>query len=80
MNRDLIVHDSFTEPHHPHQNPVESQAIKHIKNWSKVLLDRSGAPDYCWFLCQDYCAYIYNHTAHPLLNWQIPLQVRDGDT
>ena len=58
MNRDLIVHDSFTELHHHHQNPVESQAIKHIKNWSKVLLDRRGAPDYCWFLCQEYCAYI----------------------
>ena len=32
LNRDLIVHDSFTEPHHPHQNHVESQAVKQIKN------------------------------------------------
>ena len=80
LNRDLIVHDSFTEPHHPHQNPVESQAVRHIKNWSKLLLDRSGAPDNCWYLCQEYCAYIYNYTANPMLNWLLPLQVRDGDT
>ena len=80
LNRDLIVHDTFTEPYHPHQNHVESQAIRHIKNWSTVLLDRSNAPDNCWFLCQEYCVEIYNHTANPSINWKLPLKERDGDT
>ena len=32
LNRDLIVADAFTEPHHPNQNPAEPRGVKRLKN------------------------------------------------
>ena len=31
INRDFMFKDQFTEPYHPQQNPVESNAIRYIK-------------------------------------------------
>ena len=50
INRHMYVKDQFTEPYHPQQNPVELWAIRHLKEYSHVLLHRTGAPETCWFL------------------------------
>ena len=44
INRDLYIKDGFSEPHNQQQNPVESRAIKWLKESSHVLMDRTGAP------------------------------------
>ena len=32
INRELLIKDQYTEPYHPQQNPVESGAIRYIKD------------------------------------------------
>ena len=49
IHRDFFIKDQFSEVNHQKQNPVESVAIRWLKNASHVLLDRTGAPDSAWF-------------------------------
>ena len=68
IHRELYIKDEFSEPHNRQQNPVESRAIKYIKNHVHTLLDRTGAPDPTWF-----CAAVYLCEIHNILsNRQLP--------
>ena len=78
INRELIVADSFTEPHHPHQNPAEGGGVKYLKSRSEILMNQSGAPEHLWFLCHQYLADVHNVSANPSNNYQIPNQVSGG--
>ena len=78
LNRDLIVADAFTEPHHPHQNPAELRGVKRLKNEAQVLMDRRGAPDNLWFGAMDWISKVHNVCASPFINDQIPDQVSRG--
>ena len=79
IQRTYMIKDGFSEPDHPHQNPVESKAIKWLKQASHVLLDRSGAPDSAWFFAVKYLANIHNICYHPKLK-MTPYQKRHGVT
>ena len=57
INRELFVKDQWCEPHNPQQNPVDSRAIKYLKEHVHVLLDRVGAPDADWFHAAQYLHY-----------------------
>ena len=76
----MFVKDQYSEPYKPQQNPVELRAIKYLKDHTHVLLDRTGAPESCWFLAIKYLADIHNICADPTMNNQIPLTMRYGVT
>ena len=80
INRHFLVKDGFTEPHHPHQNPAELQAVKWIKDHSQVLMNRQNVPPYMWHRAAQYLAAINNITAHESLNWRTPKEKRHGVT
>jgi hypothetical protein len=60
LNRDYVVKDSYSEPHHPWQNPAETRSISWLKKTSQLLMDRVGAPDYCWLYAMIYVALVNN--------------------
>src|SRR5687768_6546945 len=39
INRELLIKDQYTEPYNPQQNPVESGAIRYIKDQVLKVLD-----------------------------------------
>jgi viroplasmin and RNaseH domain-containing protein len=80
INRELLIGDQFTEPHHPQQNPAELQAVKFLKDHSQVIMDRSGADEKAWFDCCEYVADVHNICANDLLNGRTPLEKRHGYT
>ena len=80
INRDLIVCDQFTEPHHPQQNPAERNGVQFLKAQAQILMDRTNSPPNTWFLCQKYIADVYNVSAHPTNDWKIPNQLSGGET
>ena len=80
LHRDLIIADQFSEPHCQWQNPAEIKGIKNLKAQAQVVMDRVGAPEHLWFLCQKYLCEIHNHSAHPQNDWKSPYQVSRGDT
>ena len=80
IQRELLIKDEFIEPKNPQQNPVESRAIKWLKETSLVLLNKVGAPSPLWFHAIQYLADIHNICADKQLNWITPQQVRTGVT
>ena len=60
IHRELYIKDGFSEKDHPNQNPVESKAIKWLKEASHVLLDRTGTPDAAWYLAIKYLSEIHS--------------------
>ena len=80
MHRDLLIKDEFIEPHHPQQNPVESRAIKWLKETSLVLMNRLGVPGPLWYYMLLYLADIHNICADKYLNWSTPIEKRTGVT
>src|SRR5687767_5018070 len=81
INREYMIKDQFTEPYHPQQNPVESNAIRYLKNQIHVLLDRTGAPDTAWYIAAKYVADIHNICSDQgLPNKMTPLQYQHGVT
>ena len=68
-----------SEPYHQNQNPAEWR-YRTIKSWTNTVMNRSGAPANCWFLCMIYVCYILNHIACGALNGSIPLLVLYGIT
>ncbi|HEY8522855.1 MAG TPA: hypothetical protein VIL14_03760, partial [Nitrososphaeraceae archaeon] len=56
INREYMVKDQLTEPYHPQQNPVESNAIRYLKGQVSHLLDMTGAPDSLWYMATQYVA------------------------
>ena len=63
-----------SEPYHQNQNQAESR-YRTIKSWTNTVMNRSGAPANCWFLCMIYVCYTLNHIACGALHGSIPLLV-----
>ena len=68
-------------PHHPQQNPAERR-IGTIKDLTRRILDRSGAPAYLWYRAMVYAGGLLNVTAQQNLSWLAhPYRSRvQGDT
>ena len=77
--RQYQVGESYTEPHHPQQNPAERR-IGTIKDLTRRILDRSGAPAYLWYRAMVYAGGLLNITAQqkPILAYPYRSRIR-GD-
>jgi hypothetical protein len=53
-----------SEPYHQHQNPAERH-YQTVKCMCNTIIDRMGAPAYCWLLCLMYVCVILNNTYAP---------------
>ena len=73
------ISDWQSEPHHQNQNPAEWR-YRTIKAWTNTIMNRTGAPAYCWLLTLQYVCYILNHISTGSLGGQNPLQVLYGVT
>ena len=73
------ISDWQSEPHHQNQNPTEWR-YRTIKAWTNTIMNRTGAPAYCWLLTLQYVCYILNHISTGSLGGQVPLQVLYGVT
>ena len=80
LNREYLVEDQWSEAYNQQQNPVESQAIKYLKEHNEILLDRSGAPPEAWLHSLIYLAQIHNICSDETLDYAIPLSIRRGIT
>jgi hypothetical protein len=81
IHRELYIKDEFSEPYNQQQNPVESRAIKYLKDHVHVLLDRTGAPDAAWYSAAQYICEIHNILSNKHLpNDMTPRQFREGVT
>ena len=81
INREFMIKDQYTEPHHPQQNPVESSAIRYLRNQVMIVLDQTGAPDSLWYMAAQYIADIHNICSDKNLpNEMTPLQYLRGIT
>ena len=80
INRHYCIKDGYTEPHHPHQNPAENQAVRWLKDHCQVVMNNSGAPNYMWSYCMLWISEIHNLTAHEALNYRTPFEHRHGAT
>ena len=81
INREYMIKDQLTEPYHPQQNPVESNAIRYLKGQIHILLDITGAPDSLWYMAAKYVADIHNICSDPSLpDSMTPLQYLKGVT
>ena len=47
--RTYNINDWQSEPYHQNQNPGEWR-YRTIKAWASAIMDRTGAPAYCWLL------------------------------
>lgn len=81
INREFMIKDQYTEPHHPQQNPVKSSAIRYIRNQVMIVLDQTGAPDLLRYMAALYIADIHNICFDKNLpNEMTPLQYLRGVT
>ena len=76
----FCIKDRFTEPHHPHQNPAENQAIKWVKYHAQTVLNATGAPELVWTDCVKWITDIHNITANEALGYRTPYEKRHGST
>ena len=72
--RTYNIYDWQSEPYHQNQNPAEWW-YRTIKALANTLMNRTGAPAYCWVLTLQYMCYILNHISTASLGGQVPLQV-----
>ena len=68
-----------SEPIHQNQNPAEWR-YRTIKSWTNTVMNRSGAPANCCFLCLIYVCYLLNHIACSALDGKIALLAFSGIT
>ena len=61
-----------SEPYHQNQNPAEGRYCT-LKSWTNTIMNRTGAPADCWFLCMIHASYIINHLSCEALDGNIPL-------
>jgi hypothetical protein len=81
IHRELYIRDEFSEPYNQQQNPVESRAIRYLKEHVHVLLDRSGAPDAAWYHAAKYLCEIHSILSNKHLpDGMPPKQFRTGVT
>ena len=67
------IGQEFTEPYHPHQNPVERR-IGTVKDMSDRIMDRSGAPNKLWLRCMTFTCMLLNILAYQTLDWRTPME------
>ena len=77
--RKFAIGSEHTEPKHPQQNPAERR-IKTVKSTTRKVLDRSGAPEYLWYMCMLYVTYLLNRVAVETLGWRTPIEKCFGET
>ena len=77
--RALHIGDWQSEPLQQNQNPVE-RYIQTLKRMANTVLDRMGAPAFCWLLVLCYVAFILNHTSNATLHNQLPITTLTGST
>ena len=58
-----------SEAYHQNQNPVEGRYCT-LKSWTNTIMNRTGTPADCWFLCMIHASYILN---------QLPCKAFDGN-
>ena len=63
-----------SESYHQNQNPAEWR-YRTIKSWTNTVMNRSGSPANCWFLCLLYVCHLLNHISYTALDGKIPLLV-----
>ena len=63
------INDWQSEPYHQSQNPAEWW-YRTIKAWANPIMNRTGAPAYCWLLTLQYVCYILNHISTASLGGQ----------
>ncbi len=80
INQENLIADGWSEPHHPHQNPVELNGIKYLKDHAAVLMERVGAPKNLWLLAFQYICEVSNNMADPTNDWKIPNEIARGET
>jgi hypothetical protein len=80
MNRDYLVKDEWSEAHYQNQNPVESCAIKWLKESAHTLMDRKNVPECLWLQAHKYLAGLHSVTVDETLGWKTPREVRHGET
>ncbi len=69
--RAYCVKDWQSEAYHQHQNFGERR-YQTIKQYVDRILDRSGAPAYCWLLCLLYVCYLLNRLSTKSLDNKTP--------
>ena len=79
-NRQMMIKDSYAEPGHPNQNPVEAECIQILKAGLQGIMTRTSAPEASWPFILKYLCDVNNHCATPMLNWKTPISVRHGYT
>jgi hypothetical protein len=62
-HHEVYIRDKFSEPYNQQQNPVESRAIRYLKEHVHVLLDHSGTSDAVWYHTAEYL-----HEIHGILS------------
>ena len=81
FNREILVKNQYSEPGFQHQNNVEPQAIRYLKQATCVTLDWSGAPEAAWFFAAKHVAKIHNRTSDMThRDFITPFQARFGRT
>jgi Reverse transcriptase (RNA-dependent DNA polymerase) len=79
IQRKYMIKDGFSEAHHQWQNPVESGAIRWLKQASHTLMDRHGVPDPAWYFAIKYLADVHN-ICYCAAHKSTPFQKRHGET
>jgi hypothetical protein len=76
--RHLCIEDWQSEPYYQQQNFGE-RLYQLFKDCVNRVMDRSGAPPKCWFLCCQYVAYILNRVSNETLDGKAPYSVLHGN-
>ena len=74
-----MIDDWQSKLHYQHQNFAE-YCYSTIKPMLNKLLDRTGAPAYCWLLPLSSVIFVLNHTAPQSLNMRTPIESLTGST
>ena len=77
--RNFMIQTRTSEPHHPHQNPAESEWGR-MSNMMKNVLRQSTAPPELWHWVGIHCAQVNNHTSRRSLKNKTPMEVSTGNT
>jgi hypothetical protein len=77
--REYKVRSKTSEPHHPHQNPAESEWGR-LGNMIKNVLRQSRAPIELCHWTAIYCCQINDHLSRRSLKYKTPLEVSTGCT
>ena len=65
------------EPYHQNQNPAEGRYCT-LKSWTNTIMNRTGVPADCLFLCMIHASYIINHLSCEALDGNVPLGMLYG--